>query len=128
MRSDDSGIQTDPFAMDVHDGVLRIVWIRGTSVNDVDARALVERSRALSAGVRLPMLVELNGMVTLTRNALLQFAKELNLTAMALVGPSAVDKVIAAHFIEVHEPVYPTRYFPSRDEALTWLSSCSHAI
>jgi hypothetical protein len=127
MRSRDSGSRADPFTVDVRDGILWIDWIRGTSVDNVDARALIERAAALSAGVRLPMLVELNGMVTLTRNAFLQFAKELNVVAMALVGESAVDRVIAAHFIEVHRPVYPTDYFSCRDEALAWLSGFSHA-
>jgi hypothetical protein len=127
VSSDESGVRVDPFTMGLRDGILWVDWIRGTSVSDADARAFIGRAVALSAGVRLPMLVELNGIVTVTRNAFLQSAKKLDIAAMALVGPSAVDKVIAAHFIEVHHPPYPTRYFPSHAEALVWLSSCSNA-
>jgi hypothetical protein len=112
--------------MNLRDGVLWITWARNTSVGDADARAVTDRTNALSAGARLPMLVEVAGIETLTRNALIQFAKELNITAMALAGPSLVDNIIAAHFTEIYHPLYPTRYFSSCHEALTWLSRYSH--
>ncbi|RJT74874.1 hypothetical protein D6T63_18315 [Arthrobacter cheniae] len=73
------------------------------------------------------MLVEFNGMVTLTRAALLRFAKTLNIAAMAIVGPSAVDKALADFFVEVHHPPYPTRYFTATHEALRWLTEHPYA-
>lgn len=117
----------EAFTATMRDGVLWIEWLDGTSVADADAVSLIERADTISGDVCPPMLVELNGMVTLTRNALLRFAKNLNIAAMAIVGPSAVDKAIADFFTEVHDPPYPTRYFQHQDNALRWLTGCPHA-
>ncbi len=127
MVSNEPHTTVEAFTATMRDGVLWIEWIDGTSVGDADAVSLIERADAISTDVCPPMLVELNGMVTLTRNALLRFAKDLNIAAMAIVGPSAVDKAIADFFTEVHEPPYPTRYFQHRDMALAWLTGCPYA-
>ncbi|MBT2566291.1 STAS/SEC14 domain-containing protein [Arthrobacter sp. ISL-85] len=111
----------------MRDSVLWIHWLHGTSVTDKDAAALVEQASAVSAGVCPPMLVELNSMASITRAALLRFAKTLDIAAMAIVGPSPVDKALANHFAEVHDPPYPTRYFTANDEALRWLTEHPHA-
>lgn len=118
---------TEPFTATMRDGVLWVEWHTGTSVGDADAAALVERADAISGTVCPPMLVELNGMVTLNRNALLRFARDLNIAAMAIVGPTAVDSALAVFFAEVHDPPYPTRYFRHRTHALPWLTGCPHA-
>lgn len=117
----------EAFTATMRDGVLWVEWFAGTSVGDADATALVERADAISRDVCPPMLVELNGMVTLSRTALLRFARELNIAAMAIVGPTAVDRALAAFFAEVHDPPYPTRYFRHRSHALPWLTGCPHA-
>ncbi|PPB49413.1 hypothetical protein C4K88_06855 [Arthrobacter pityocampae] len=117
----------ETFTATMCDGVLWVEWHAGTSVDDADAAALVARADAISENVCPPMLVELNGMVTLSRNALLRFARDLNIAAMAIVGPTAVDSTLAAFFAEVHDPPYPTRYFRHRAHALPWLTGCPHA-
>lgn len=121
MGSDEPGATAEVFTAVMRDGILWIAWVRGTSVSDADAIALVRRAEEISGGVGPPMLVELNAMVTLSRNALVRFATELNAAALALVGASAVDRVISEYFTGVHYPPYPTQYFPQRDEALQWL-------
>lgn len=116
----------EAFTASMRNGVLWISWLDGMSVGDRDAVSLIDRAGAISGDVCPPMLVELNGMVTLTRNALQRFAKDLNIAAMAIVGPSAVDKAIADFFREVHEPPYPTRYFENQESALHWLTAHLH--
>ncbi|WP_434992711.1 DUF7793 family protein [Arthrobacter sp. Ld5] len=123
----DPRVADEAFTATLRDGVLWVEWLAGTSVGDTDAGALVERADAIGGGVCPPMLVELNGMVTLSRTALLRFARELNIAAMAIVGPTAVDRALASFFAEVHDPPYPTRYFPHRTSALHWLTDCPHA-
>jgi hypothetical protein len=119
--------ETEPFTAAMRDGVLWVSWNRSTSVTDEDARALVRRADAVCPGLCPPMLVQLNDMVSLSRCALQTFATELNIAAMAIVGPSAVDETLAEFFIQVHEPPYPTSHFTSTDEARTWLTEHPHA-
>ncbi|MDQ0736179.1 DUF7793 family protein [Arthrobacter agilis] len=127
MTSEEPPATAEAFTATMRQGVLWIEWSEGTSVGDTDAVTLIERADAISRDAYPPMLVQLNGMVTLTRNALLRFAKDLDVVAMAIVGPSAVDKAIADFFTEVHEPPYPTRYFQHQEHALAWLTSYPHA-
>jgi hypothetical protein len=117
-----AGTQGDAFTASMRDGVLWVHWLHGTSVTDADAAALVQRAHAMSADTCPLMLVELNDMVTLSRAALQRFANTLNVGAMAIVGPSAVDKLLADHFGEVHNPPYPSRYFTTSAQAVQWLN------
>lgn len=119
-------IEGEAFAADLRDGVLWILWRSSMRVSDDDAAALVRRANALCGDRRPPMLVVLNGMVTLSRGALDSFANALKISAMALVGPSVVDRTLAGYFTEVHNPAYPTRYYENADEALEWLAAQPH--
>ncbi|MHA7219239.1 DUF7793 family protein [Arthrobacter sp. MDT1-48-3] len=114
--------------MELRNGILSVGWAEGMSVSEADAVAFIEHAEAICRTTCPPMLVELNEMVTLSSRALNHFAKELNIGALALVGPSPVDKTIADHFTVVHNPPYPSRYFPHRNEALTWLTACSTPV
>lgn len=67
------------------------------------------------------MLVDLNGMVTLSRDAFALLAASLNVSALAALGNSAVERVLIEHFRAVHKPLYPVGYFESFREALDWL-------
>ncbi|WP_104181462.1 STAS/SEC14 domain-containing protein [Arthrobacter sp. B0490] len=125
--SDAPGAAGEPFSAAMRDGVLWIGWQERTSVSDDAAAALVGRANALAPDVCPPMLVELNGMVCLSRGALILFARTLNIAAMAIIGPSAVDRTLAAFFTEVHHPPYPTRHFDHRSEGLAWLTDHPHA-
>ncbi|MHA7239169.1 DUF7793 family protein [Arthrobacter sp. TMS1-12-1] len=127
MISREPRVAGEPFTATMRDGVLWVEWLDGMRVGDGDARALVERAGAISRDVCPPMLVGLNGMVTLSRDALRRFAGDLDIAAMAIVGPTAVDRTLAEFFAEVHDPPYPTRYFPQRTVALRWLTGCPHA-
>ncbi|MHA7241317.1 DUF7793 family protein [Arthrobacter sp. TMS1-12-1] len=100
---------------------LRVAWAPGVTVSDHDAVSLVARVEDLSGGAGVPMLVELNAMVSLSRNALQILAADLPVTAMALVGASIVDYTLADFFIRVHEPAYPVRYFTTVVQAREWL-------
>ena len=117
----------DPFTAEMSDGLIWIEWVASTTVTDDEALSLVSRADALCPDVCAPMLVMLNDMVSLSRGALQIFAHRLNIAAMALVGRSAVDRLLVSYFAEVHNPPYPTRHFDTVDEARTWLTTHPHA-
>lgn len=119
-------IEAPSFGLELSDGILWVRWGPNTSVNDADAAALVEQAAAVDPEGRAPMLVELNGMVSLTPGALRSFATALNLTAMAIVGPTAVDRTLVGFFTGVHRPPYPARHFEDVDRARKWLTSGTH--
>lgn len=116
-----AAVTPEAFSASMQAGVLWARWHTSASVSDSDAAAMVQRAGALIGHGCPPMLVELNGMVTLTRSALRSFANDLDIAAMALVGPTGVDRTIAEYFTMVHRPPYPTGYFETPKQALVWL-------
>jgi hypothetical protein len=115
------------FALTRENGYVRVVWSENVTVNEQDALDLVQRLEEVNPGRCDPMLVILNSMVSVNAPAQAFFADRLNVAALALVGPSAVDRMIAAFFNGVHRPHYPTRYFADPQAALEWLLTPGHA-
>ncbi|MCU1634031.1 MAG: hypothetical protein JWM61_2683 [Micrococcaceae bacterium] len=105
----------------VDDQVLLLRCDKSLAVNEEDVLTLIEHQEVLRPGGAAFMLVELNGMVTLSRKAFVLLATALNVAAVAAFGHSAVDHVLVEHFRAVHKPPYPVEYFESHDEALIWL-------
>lgn len=121
-------VAQDSFTVELRDGVIWIDWVARTTVTDREASELVARADALCPDVCPPMLVVLNEMVSLSRGALQIFSRGLNIAAMALIGPTAVDRLLVSYFTDVHEPPYPTRHFDTVEEAHAWLTRHPHAL
>lgn len=102
--------------------ILCLKWAPGAVVRESDAKALMQRAAALSAGRTLPLLVEMTGMTWIDRRAQEAFASSWPLARAAIVGTSAVDEAIARFYMARHHPDHPTRFFTSRDEAMAWLT------
>lgn len=115
------------FTLAPEDGYVRVVWSEDVTVSEQDALDLIRELEDTVPGLCEPMLVILNSMVSVNAPALAIFASRLNVAALALVGPSAVDRTIATFFRDVHRPSYPTRYFPEPDGARDWLLTPGHA-
>ncbi|MBE0011764.1 hypothetical protein DXT87_18665 [Arthrobacter sp. AET 35A] len=106
------------FSLFPHDaGYVQVNWDEGLTATERDASELLESLAELSPSLCPPMLVRLNNMVSLRRSALGAFASKLNVAALALVGPTAVDRTITTFFKEVDQPPYPTRYFENAVDA-----------
>ncbi|RJT75971.1 hypothetical protein D6T63_17040 [Arthrobacter cheniae] len=103
------------------EGVLTLRWAESSHVTVEDVWALVDSMQPLSARDCSLMLVDLNSMVTLTRQALNLLAGLRDVPIVAAVGRSPVEKVLITHFQAVHRPSYLIEYFEDRDEALAWL-------
>lgn len=114
------------FVLTRDDGYVRVEWSESVTVSEQDALDLVQRLEEVGPDLCEPMLVILNSMVSVDAPAQAIFAGRLNVAALALVGPSAVDRMIANFFDGVHRPRYPTRYFPAPEAALDWLLTPGH--
>ena len=114
------------FALTREGGYVRVEWDEDVTVTEQDALDLLEQLDRVSPGLCEPMLVLLNAMVSVDAGAQAIFAGRLNVAALALVGPSAVDRIIATFFNDVHRPRYPTRYFREPGAAIQWLLTPGH--
>jgi hypothetical protein len=86
------------------DGVIRLHRSNGIVVDSGHAAEVIEQTELISAQQTLPMLVHPNTMEAVARRAMQILAHELDMTAVAVVGPSAVDRIISTF-----SPGYTTR-------------------
>ena len=63
----------------------------------------------------------------MSRAARTVFAKHCDASAIALLGSSAVDRVLANFFLGVNSAPVPTRFFTNGEEAVRWLTAQGHA-
>lgn len=102
-------------------GVVRLSWLPGLRITGylaADAMAAVDE---LNGDTERPLLVDMTGTAVLTREARQTFARKCSASRIALLGKSAVDRVIANFALGVSFVPVPTRFFTSEPAALAWL-------
>ena len=105
-------------ALSVDGGILESVWRPGSFVDADDARDAMLAVERISGGTPMPMLSEMTDVV-FSAAARYQFAQSTGVVAIAVLGSSAVDRVIAS--ATSRETKYPHEFFTSRTAAITWL-------
>lgn len=114
--------ESDPaFALRVEAGIVLLRWSPGVHITGplaAEAMAAVDR---LNDDRKRPLLVDMTGTANLARAARAAFESECQVSRMALVGSSPVDKVIANFGLRVSTIAIPSRYFNSVPAGLAWL-------
>src|SRR5476649_1508920 len=106
-------------------GFVRLWWAPGVKISGDLAREAVAALERICAGHPRPMLVDMTATGELTRAARVVLAQKSAASAIALLGQSAVDRVIANFALGVSPVPVPTRFFTSESVALTWLREVS---
>lgn len=102
-------------------GVLRLVWGPRVRITGELAKESVRAAVDLTDGRQRPMLVDITGEATTTREARHVFADTTSVSRLALLGHSAVNRVIANFTLSVDPPAIPVRYFTDEPAAVVWL-------
>ena len=104
------------------DGIARIRYEAGDIVTEDLAQATIVELKALTSGKRLPVLVDIRNMKSVTRGARVIFGNATDaFSALALLAGSPRTQVIANFFIGLSRPKVPTQMFTEEEKALTWL-------
>jgi hypothetical protein len=106
-------------SLSVRGGIIESVWRPGSLVDVDDARDAMLAVVRISGGIPLPMLSEMTD-VEITAAARYEFARTTGVLAIAVLGSSAVDRVVAAAMSR--HTHYPHAFVTSRNDALTWLT------
>lgn len=116
-----AGLVEGYVGVSLEDGFVRLVLPPGAVITGgIAARAASEFEQITGTGM-MPLLLELTGIESITRSARSVFGGAHSASAVAVLGSSQVDRVIANFLLGGDLPHCPTRYFSSRDEALGWL-------
>lgn len=109
------------------DGVLRLEWARGVAIDGLNAQLALDLVNGLCQGRPTPLLIDMATTGSVSRAARTVFSQACDASAIALLGASAVDRVLANFFLGVNSAPVPTRFFTSNDEAVRWLAAQGHA-
>jgi anti-anti-sigma regulatory factor len=107
-------------------GILRLQWARGVVIDAPNAQRAMDRVNEMCAGRPTPLLIDMATTESVSRAARAVFAKRCDASAIALLGSSAVDRVLANFFLGVNSAPVPTRFFTNSDEAARWLKAQGH--
>ena len=104
-------------------GVVRVSWTAGVRITGLLAAAAMKAVDEVNGDRRAPLLVDMSGTDTPTREARIQFGRPSTASRIALLGASAVDRVRASIALLPPESGYPvaTRFFTCEDTAVAWL-------
>jgi hypothetical protein len=106
------------------DGIIRIAQRALVTLSLADAHELVAAEQAILRGRKVPCLVDMRNVKSMSRESRLFLAgpetAKLHL-AGALVTTSPLGKALANFFMGLNKPLVPTRMFTSDEQALGWL-------
>jgi hypothetical protein len=103
------------------DGILRLTWDRDLRVTAEMARQAMTAVDDVNAGRSRPLLVRMARTTALDREARAQFAEKTSISAIALLGETPVDRLLAASTVGRGVPEAPARYFTDERDAVAWL-------
>lgn len=105
----------------IGDGMLRIDLQPQSHITKTDGELARTRVLALAAGKPVCVLLDITGVGSVSREAVTFYSEASHVAAFALLGGTAVDKVIAHGLRGLAWPACPVRYFLDEGEALAWL-------
>ena len=106
------------------DGILQQEHVPNTEITLQDAKELTNAYVKLSNGKPRPVLVYMQGVKSVTREARQYFGEHItpqNMIAVALLSNSPVTNVIGSFFLRFHKTDSPVKLFSSETEALKWI-------
>jgi len=108
------------------EGIIHFAWNPGIVLEADDVHLAMAKVNEIAANRELPMLVDMGSTHAVTRQAKSVFVIPCAASRIALLGSSAVDRIIANYTIgRQHALPCPTRFFTSRSEATHWLLKSS---
>lgn len=102
-------------------GIVRLSWTPGVRVTGSLAAAAMAAVDQLNGDQLRPLLVEMAGADTPTRQAREHFGRRCTASRIALLGASAVDRVRATPGVRSTGVPVPTHFFTDEPAALAWL-------
>lgn len=106
--------------------VIRLVLPQGEHITADIADRFAAQARAEAGGIQQPVLLVITGVASLSRGARAVLSRSRTASSIAVVGGSAVDRVLANFLIGGEPAPCPTRYFGNEDAALAWLLGPAH--
>lgn len=101
--------------------VIRLVLPEGESISGELAESFAQRARDEAGASLRPVLLVISGVINFSREARTVFSNSRSASAIAVLGATSVDRVLANFLLGGEPPPCPTRYFSNEEAAVSWL-------
>lgn len=117
-------LENDFATYHIRDGILRINYRQGISIDLPTAILIVEDRMALQEGLPYPVLCDIRGIHEVDKSARDYLAIEgsVLVTAVAFLIEPTVSRVLSEFFLRIHNPPIPSKAFTDREAALAFLA------
>jgi hypothetical protein len=102
-------------------GVVWITWPAGITITGDMAQDGMDQLGVFNGGQKQPVIVEMVGVVGLTREGRKVFTGDCAASRMALLGNKPVERVLANFALAVGRHTVPIRFFTAEEAAVEWL-------
>lgn len=107
------------------EGIVRLTWDRDLRVTAALAKQAMAAVDDVTSGRPRPLLVRMARTTALDRDAREQFAAKTSISAIALLGETPVDRLLAASTVGRAVMKAPAAYFTEERDAIAWLLETS---
>jgi hypothetical protein len=122
----DGHVTEDRFTVRLHEAssrITRITLLPTARITIEDCVRASSERRALTRGEPGAILLKVTGVGAVSREAISGYSDGATLTALALLGRSPVDQVIAIAILRRLPRDCPARYFTFEGDAISWLQN-----
>jgi hypothetical protein len=105
----------------IDDGLVVITLQPGVRITAAHGSIVRNQLITVFNGQPAGVLLRLAGVAMIDREAMVQYAQAVTVTALALVGQTPVDRLVAHRLVGLTLPKCPNQYFTDTEEALDWL-------
>jgi hypothetical protein len=116
-----SGSNSNISVRHVSAGITGIILRPSARITGDDGARMRAEYQALTGGKPGGVLLQITGVGSVSREAISEDGSAAKVTALAVLGSTPVDRVIANRFLALSTPGCPTKYFTDEEEAITWL-------
>jgi len=104
------------------DGIVQLLWGPRVAMGLEDAIAAIDAMTELTGGRRSSLLVDVHDTGPQDRAARVEFVRRGDLvSAVALIVGTPLSRMMGYFFLNVSQPMAPTRLFDDEVSALAWL-------
>lgn len=102
-------------------GIAAIILPPATRITRKDCVRARTELLELTGGKPGSVLLQIAGIGSVDRDAISAYSEEPTITALAILGSTPVDRVIAQRMVRRGTPTCPIKYFTDEEEAIIWL-------
>ncbi|MCH8317012.1 MAG: STAS/SEC14 domain-containing protein [Bacteroidetes bacterium] len=107
-------------------GIIHCTYKKGSKEDLETSKENVEAIRKVAGYQKRPLLVDIRGNVSQTKESRDYFSSDEvanYFSTVALIIDGSISKVIGNFYMDINKPKTPTRLFTSEKEAMKWLKS-----